>query len=310
MYDIESFITRYFTDFRYYGNPPTDISICCPFCEERGSGVDNKYHLQVSMDPDHQVVHCFRCGYAANWVQFVINVTGLPYVRAIGELYVTPRVRSDMQNYIKGKVYERACSDSISKEYNLPGDFRLLGKERDRLDQLARKYLLKRGFGKEVWGKYKLGVSDELGYRLIIPIEQGYWQGRALLNWVQPKYINPKDTARDILFNARALEMYDEVVVCEGFFSAIAVGDNAIALIGKEPTTEKVKRILKSQAESFIIALEAGAFSTMGRLADALIRSGKRVTLWGYETGDPADTQQHTTIPYGLKAKLSILLEK
>lgn len=309
MYDIEGFIERNYTDFRYYGNPATDISICCPFCEARGAGADNKYHLQLHLDPDKQVVHCFRCGYAGTWVQFVLDSTSMPYWQAIGELYVKPRVREDLDDRLRKKMMKTGVID-ISKEYQLPEDFRLLEmRDNSRLAAVARKYLWKRGFSPKVSQKYNLGIADSVGFRLIIPIERGYWQGRALVKYVTPKYLNPKEPAKDILFNVKALHLYEEVVVCEGFFSAIAIGDNAIALIGKEPTDEKLERILKSTAKRFIIALEAGAFSSMQKLADALDHAGKEVILWKYEgDNDPANSSQHTTQVYDLKAKLSNLL--
>lgn len=309
MYDIEGYITRNFEDYKYYGNPVSDISICCPFCVDRGAGdPDTKFHLNVHLDADKQVVHCFRCGYSASWIQFIITYSGVTYWQAIGELYVTPRVRSDLSEHIKEKFTQPIIS--TSSKSTLPYDFRLLEvSDKTRLAKVAKNYLRRRGFGKAVWKRYSLGIADSIGYRVIIPIEDGYWQARALYSYITPKYINPVTEARGVLFNSRALEIYAEVVICEGFFSAISVGDNAIALIGKEPTTEKIRRLVKSSCDVYIIALEANAFNTMQRLADALSRAGKRVSFWVYETGDPADSVPSSKVSYDLKTKLSMLLE-
>jgi hypothetical protein len=214
-----------------------------------------------------------------------------------------------MEDYVHSKFAPKPL-DVISKEFDLPKDFQLLSMAKSPLATRARRYLRTRGMGGTVWKRHNLGISDSVGYRVIIPIEKGYWQARRLFSWLEPKYLNPSEPATDILFNAPALEMYDEVVVCEGFFSAIAVGDNAIALIGKEPTKEKMARLISSNASSFIIALEAGAFLSMGKLADALRRAGKQVTIWKYETGDPADNNNYEEIPYNLKAKVSMLLKQ
>ena len=313
MYNVEQFVARNF-DYKYYGNPPTDLSVCCPFCAERVGSDDDKYHLKIHMDPDKQVVHCFRCDYSTNWVGFVIAVMGVTYIEALSELYVTPRVRSDMEDYVRSKFAPKPL-DVISKEFDLPDDFQLLSVTnlcdipKSPLAARARMYLRKRGALKDAI-KHNLGVAESVGFRVIIPIEKGYWQARRLFSWMEPKYLNPSEPATDILFNAAALEMYDEVVVCEGFFSAITVGDNAVALIGKEPTKEKIARLVSSNASSFIIALEAGAFLSMGKLADALRRAGKQVTIWKYEIGDPADNNNYTEISYDLKAKVSMLLKQ
>ena len=90
-YDIESFVTRNFDDYRYYGNPVSDIQVCCTQCE------DTKYHLHINLDSSKPVVHCFRCGYSANWIKFVMNVSGLSYWNAVGELYVIPKIRGDIK---------------------------------------------------------------------------------------------------------------------------------------------------------------------------------------------------------------------
>ncbi len=311
MYDIEGFISRQFEDYKFYGNPPSDISICCPFCDSRGSGDDTKYHLNVHLDSDKQVVHCFRCGYSSNWIQFVIDVTGFPYWQARGELYVTPNVREDMKEFVEYK-FDHKPLETISKTYDLPHDFMLMSdfRNKGKLMREARIYLHRRGIQIKDYWKYNFGVAPSIGYRVIIPIEKGYWQGRAMYNWITPKYLNPKLPARDILFNAGALNLYNEVVVCEGAFSAMAVGDNAIALIGKEPTVEKTHRLVSSEVETFIIALEENAFPSMSILADSLAANGKKVIIWGYKgLDDPADNHGYSVKTYDLKTKVSYLLK-
>lgn len=309
MYDIEAFVGRNFQDYEYYGSPTTDLKVSCPFCESNGAGEDTGNHLHIHLHPDKQVVHCFRCGYSRNWVNFVIDITGLPYWQAVGELYVVPRIRSD----IKGRFDVRVDDVKKPEHMGLPEDFQPLHKtniQGSHLALVARKYMAHRGFNMSVCKSYNIGIAESVGYRIIIPIEQGYWQGRSIYKWLQPKYINPKAPARDILFNSQALDLYSEVVICEGAFSAMAVGNNAIALISKEATDERLRRILRSAADTFIIALEAGAYSSMKKLLDALVGSGKRVIVWKYLEGDPADPfNTFVTLDYDMKTRLSLLLE-
>jgi DNA primase len=311
MYDIEQFVARQFDDYSYYGNPVTDIQISCPFCEERGAGYDSKHHLHIHIDDDKQVVHCFRCGYGRSWIHFVMDVTGLPYWQAVGEIYVRPKIRDGI---INGINTERVIPTVIAQESHFPEDFQLLHKtniKESHLALAARRYMKHRHFPISVYRRYGIGIAESIGYRVIIPIEQGYWQGRSIYKWLKPKYMNPKVPARNILFNAGALEMYDEVVICEGAFSAMAIGDNAIALIGKEPTDEKIERILRSNVSKFVIALEDGAFASMSKLLDVLYARGKNVVVWKYLVGDPADdNNEFVSVQYDLKAKLSLLLDK
>lgn len=306
MFDIEGFITRQFDDYSYYGNPRSDIRVNCPFCAK-----DYKQHLYVSLDK--KTAHCFKCGYAASWITFVMDVTGLPYYKAVGELYVEPKLRGDLTDTVLERM-NQAIVPSVPKivveHYDLPADYRQLSiEDTGKLPMRAKAYLTVRGFGPKYWRRYKLGVAESIGYRVIIPIERGYWQARRIIKFLEPKYMNPKEEARHILFNAQAILMYEEVVICEGAFSAMAVGGNAIALIGKEATEEKIGRLLDSRVKRFVIALEPEAFSTMGTLADILVSDGRKVIIWRYMKGDPADpASSMEVLEYGLKSKVFLMM--
>jgi len=306
MLDVWGWIDRQFPEYREYGNPVTDLQVDCPFC-----GDDRKQHLHVSIDK--QAAHCFRCGYSSNWIDLVMRVTGLPYHLAIGELYVPPKIREDFANEIRAKLSPvlTGHKDEYLDGFSLPEDFELLDyphPAKSALDSAAKRYMLGRGFSSWYWRRYRLGTAPSQGYRVIIPIERDYWQGRAIHNWDRPKYKNPKAEARHVIFNSIALELYDQVVICEGALSAMAVGENAVALIGKEPTQEKIERLLNAPVNEYIVTLEPGAFSTMRKLLDALSRGGKSVEIWNYIEGDPADGGDYTMINYDFKHKLSLAL--
>jgi hypothetical protein len=235
-----------------------------------------------------------------------MDSTGLNYYQALGELYHPAKIRSDLKDSVEKKLLQLDTGKIIIK-YGLPEDYTPLSvaEYKDPLYTRCVGYLRKRGFSPGAWFHYNLGYAHSIGYRVIIPIEYGYWQGRRIFKWDEPKYLNPDIPSREVLFNSRALNEYNEVVICEGAFSAMAVGYNAIALISKEATKEKMDRLLKSQIESFIIALEPGAYSSMSKLAERLHRNGCKVVLWKYSTGDPADPDgQFEVVEYGLKSKL------
>lgn len=292
MFDIESWVYRNYDVVSEYGHPVTDLRVDCHNCD------DMKQHLHISLVK--KTCHCFRCEYSASWVKLVMDVQQCPYHIAIGELYVRPKAKEWKSIIMKEDKHEEET------DISLPKDFVLL--HETKLYVNVKKYLKKRGFPRPYWEMYSLGASDAYSERVIIPIEQGLWQGRAIWSWMEPKYINPKHKAGHHIFNSIALEMYDEVVICEGAFSAMAVAENAVALIGKG-TYEKRVRLIDSKVEHFIIAMEADAKKQMLELADALYHGGKYVTIWAYDPGkDPADTDKYLELPYNLKSKVSIML--
>lgn len=297
MLDVEQWVSREFNQYWEYGNPVTDLQVNCPFC-----GDDYKHHLHISLEK--QAVHCFRCGYSSNWVDLVMTVSKVPYHIALGELYVPPKIKGDVKEEVITRLTPKGQEDVYLKEFSLPKDFKLLERSKSRIASATKNYLKHRGFSSWYWKRYRLGIAPSQGYRVIIPIERDYWQARAIYKWDKPKYINPKAEAGSVIFNSAALELYDQVVICEGAFSAMAVGENSVALIGKEPTHYKINRLLEAEVKSYIIALEPHAYYTMRKLADALYSGGKELEIWKYSYGDPADNGDYSVMDYGLKSRV------
>jgi hypothetical protein len=310
MFEITTFLYAQFDDIETYGNPATDYKVNCPFCGIRSGKDDTKHKLHVGMEKE--VVHCFRCGYKAGWIRFVQDVTGCGYHQAIGELYKPPKIREKSFTSETAKL-SVVSADAHRPTVGMPEDFvPLCEKHAENSNHtLCRKYMRKRGFSKWYWQRYSLGSSLLVPMRVIIPIEEGYYQARSVVSWQEPKYINPKVEARHFIFNSPALEMYDEVIICEGAFSAMAVGENAIALIAKEYPKEKLQRLLFSSASKFIVALDFGAEDKAVGLADYLMRAGKEVHVWDFKNEkDPADGGKYESIDYdGFAAKMRLLMK-
>jgi DNA primase len=303
MLDIRDYVYSEFDDVRMYGSPPTDYNVCCPFCIDRIHDDDTKFHLNIAIS--HNVVHCFRCGYKNSWIGMIMDMKGCTYANALGIVYRRPNVRNLSKAFI--------TNDSVPTEVHeasLPKDFIYLSSTHKSEYLPYKEYLYRRGFKYKVWYDYGLGIAEKTVLnRVVIPIEHGYWQGRAIYKWMSPKYYNPKLEARNHIFNSGALEAYDEVVICEGAFSAIAVGFNSIAMIGKEPVKEKVERLLNSEVSTFILALEPKAFGTMGELANILSKNGKHVIIWRYMIGDPATHESPIIMDYSFKNRVKLSLD-
>ena len=238
-----------------------------------------------------------------------MDITGLPYHMAIGELYQRASLTKNSLYNLFLQESKHIQEDNLAP-VELPEDFVPLHAAQGSKSEPYKKYMKKRGFGDTYWLRYNIGFAPSVTLRVIIPIEYDYWQGRAIQDWLEPKYINPKADAGRAIFNSPALEMYKEVVICEGAFSAMAVGSNAVALIGKECPEDKLNRLLSAPVQHYIIALEPDAFPTMYKLMDALASNGKQVTIWNYSKGDPADPAgRFEEIPYSLKSKLEMMMK-
>ena len=296
MFDVQDFVYRMFPDVREYGG--TDLRVNCPFCSERYGKEDRKHKLYIGID--RRVCHCFRCEYSRSWVGLVMDVLEVPYADAVAELYTTPRAKSydDVKEHVENGV---GYVHPLQMLLGSPLKFIPLAMGKSVLVKKARRYMTNRGFGDEYWKRYSLCVSEQLGFRVVIPIEGTFWQARALFPFMVPRYLSPKQESRSVLFNASALDHYDEVVICEGAFSAMRIGNNAVALVGKTSTKdtslkEKIDRLVKSDVETFVVALDADAYMYALPLAKRLRRAGKDVEVWKYDEGDPADDGPFTVV--------------
>ena len=314
MRSVDGFLYRHFDDVKHYNG--ADLRVNCPFCVDRYGSEDTQYKLYVS--DVKETCHCFRCDYAATWTRLVMDVTGCDYIRAVGELYIVPKpllysIPSKLANLAskeftpaQGVSGQASDIEALQPVSRLPvGATALHGNKLAKL-HIAKKYMKKRGFGPKYWKRYNIGYMDG---RIIIPIEGDYWQGRAIFARTVPRFMSPAIPSVALLFNYHVLAKYPEIVVTEGAFSAMAVGDNAVGLVGKNPTREKIERLKQSHAKKFIITLERNAYSML-KLADELVAYGRDVEVWEYDgDDDPADWGVPTRSVYDFKKKVVFLLD-
>jgi len=241
-----------------------------------------------------------------------MDVTGMDYARALGELYKPPKAKQcdELEDVIESATRPQSAVATFSSRFTFPKGFIALASDKccNPLLRHARGYMYRRGFSKKCWRRYSLGISPSYPMRVIIPIEGPFYQARAIYPFIEPKYIHPKMESRHYLFNSIALELYDEVVVCEGAFSAMAIGENAIAVVGNKASDEQIARLVGSPVERFIVALDADARILAVELSKRLKRGGKTVTLWQYEKGDPADGGRYISKEFGLRAEVEARL--
>ena len=111
----------------------------------------------------------------------------------------------------------------------------------------------------------------------------------------------------DVLFNYSALHQHPELFVAEGIISALALGPNSVAIIGKSATEAQAKRIASSRrVEQVTIAFDADTEFSKGvtDLADVLAGHGKEVIIRQYAEGDPDSCDVYTEKPYSIRYKV------
>ena len=218
-----------------------EIRYCCPFCLKKRGKPDKDFAFSVNRFTSKY--QCFKCG-------------------TRGQLCKTTQAG---QTDIELVAFLQDMFAEMSDEQNEELDAEYISFGQSELTAMAKKYLKKRGITEEDIEFYNICCSDEpnLFLRVIVPNElvggfTDMYVARSYSKWVEPKYMNPDDSNKaNIVFNLfRLPENCDRIICCEGVFSAIAAGRNAVCCYGSKPSESQVSQIVEKNPKEFIACLD------------------------------------------------------
>ena len=220
----------------------------CPFCvnprDTHFNGGFNRIEIRYN---------CFRCG-SHNYLDALSRIMGVGI--------------SEVKNTLKGYNYitdEKApVRIAQGKNLELPGY---------RLDDVEKQYLANRGFDPEyLQSKFRVrggGICGEWAYRILIPIYYNHvlvsWTGRSILSKEEqkelgiPRYKNLSIeqsviNSKEIFFNLDNCNR-DEVILVEGPFDVLKMGDDCICSLGTSVTREQ-ELFLRNRFKKVYIAFD------------------------------------------------------
>lgn len=209
------------------------VNIRCPFCDDgsnHGGG-----------NPDGGYFYCWRCGNQ--------------------DLYDLIQIYSDERPTIIKKKYSVLHEKVKEKQVYENDRIKVPG---DSLKEQHKKYIRSRNFDPEyLERKYKLrgtGIHGREAYRIIIPI---YYKGR-IVSWEGRDYTNKQELKtipclkedeivphNDIFFNIDNAKN-DKIIVCEGAWDAMRLGDGAVSCFTSNLSPNQIK-ILSNFKEVYFI---------------------------------------------------------
>lgn len=285
--NLEKALLRRFPDAK--GKYP-EYKVCCPECHE------NRYRLGINLNKN--VAHCFNCGIRLG----VKALSKLLNYNSKAEF--EPTTISSLESSVES-LTEQKYNDIQLQNILIPGIpitevsetkywTALKSEVKDILD-----YLESRKFCLSIINDYKLMVAipnSRLSGRLILPVvENGrlvYFQARALYGQT-PKYLNPSKLQAPIgksnfVFNLEQAAQFKNIIICEGIFSAIATGKNAVAIFGKELSLVQSYKIMASGATSATILFDAGVDESFKAVKAAKMLSTRlKIRVAKLPYGDP-----------------------
>ena len=263
-YPFEEYVHSIF-DKTYTTSKEYRIRAHCPFCDDQKSG-----HFYILLTAG--LVYCQRCKYDPKWMpQFIADIEGITVKEVVeylldGDVYLTDKVALDD---ILEDLYIQSIEDDDEeyKDYKIlefDGTFIPLDKE-VRMPALkpylseVREYLIKeRKLTSDDITKYKIHYcfSGRYAGRIVIP---DYYKND-LVTYVgrkyfplglNAKYLAPTDNSQSkFIFNLDRVEG-DTIVLTEGAFDAIAVGDSGGATYGKSLSKRQARLLDRFKTKIF-----------------------------------------------------------
>jgi DNA primase len=224
-----------------------EVYLACPFCAKRGKGPDRKTHLAIN--PEKNVLHCFRCGFGSRNAKAVSARERLPLPP--GLRWGTPHTAGAGELITAAPPV--ALPDGFSTDFDTADGRR------------AYHYLQSRGLPPALIYGYGIGYSmvPPFDGRIIVPIyQQGRlvaYQGRCFLGGNRPKYRTSAGFPPGTLFNIDRAQHAEIRFLVEGVFDAFAVPSASIALFGKHLTEPQRIALLRLPVRPLYIAVDADA---------------------------------------------------
>lgn len=246
---------------------PDEVRICCP----SPKCFDGKFHLYLSLSK--RVAFCHRC-----------NTTFLLH-QLLNKSIKQPSNRLIMKD---------ATKKSTRYKFELPPNMILATSNKDAMEYLVAP---PRALSRKDIIKYKFGYCKEgkFAHRIIIPIsclETDVGFIARTITGAKPKYLYSKGFFKSkALYNfAPAKRYYGQIILVEGIFDAIRVGDSAVALLGSFLSSGQRDLLLKFLPEDALVTvmLDEDAGSKALDIAKKL-EPYFRVRVAFLDRGDPSD---------------------
>jgi hypothetical protein len=187
-----------------------EITLCCPFCVDRGESPDTRFRLGINIR--HNVGQCFNCQWKARGYAFQALSRKLQF----NDVVDVPRGFSNDDEEKAIKVHFPEGFVRLSDE-----------KETGYWVEAARQYMYHRTVTWAQIKRTKVGFTEvgEWAYRVVFPV---YYSsrlrglvGRDITGKKIPKYLNSRG-ARTLFFSYRA-KRKDLLVLSEGIFKCLAL---------------------------------------------------------------------------------------
>jgi hypothetical protein len=253
-----------YSRFGSYQKSGYEVRVNCPFCILRGQSPNTTKKLFINIDK--KVYNCFRCEARG---KLSLLFPQLEAISIAGEGIMNRIEQKD--NELEHLPNVKSLDDLTYPWDDLVGEF-LSKREGYRW---TIKELVEKVYFCEHYNKNDKAI---FGPRLIFPIYQlgSYrgFQGRTIYKNTDPKYVGATNMdKKGTLYNYdTAFSQRKRLVIVEGFFDQLRVGDTAVATIGKEVSQTQLRLIRLGSFKEIIVFMDRDAEKKSYEVAQELSR--------------------------------------
>jgi hypothetical protein len=148
-------------DIHRHQSDPNEVTICCPFCEERGESKDARFRLGINIGSG--IGHCYNCHWKSGSLAFT--------VRALCQ-----SAGIQWRHYLREGVEPASAPDSVEEvpiPVGLPPEYEQFRKGGDdEIELRAVAYLVSRGVTRLQIKRHKIGYAavGDYAWRVLFPV--------------------------------------------------------------------------------------------------------------------------------------------
>lgn len=212
---LEDVLQAAAVDYRVSNSNKYELTLSCPFCEDRGFSQDESYHLGLNILKG--LGHCFRCGWKLRGV--------IPIAKELSEVYGVKVSLLGKHEGLQEQPKEEVKPAEELEPVSLPLGYERFSSKPDRIELKARNYLRNRQVSLLQITRHKIGYTaiGDMAWRIIFPVldvdsKVVGWVARSFAG-AKPKYLNSGGLKG--LWNAQ--KSAKTAVVVEGIMDALRV---------------------------------------------------------------------------------------
>jgi len=240
----------------------------CPFCgDSKKSSKIRRFHLDYYPPYQTYIGRCYNGGCElytdpTDIIKIVAKLKNISYRQAKKEISETPYNSSYIKKKLKKEKKEVEYEKSTGVlDLDMSDCLFVDSKPNGRIEERLHKHLLSFIEDRCIPVECFVAVKGRYKGRIIIPVyidnKLVYFQGRSILDEIEPKYLNPYVEKETVIMNIDKFDRSKSIICTEGIIDAYMVNHNqGTTPMGASISDDILGILLKNTDEHVIVALD------------------------------------------------------